>query len=485
MSRESSDSGDMKGDDHHPAVRTNDKALLLIYINVALYATCFQIQRPLEPFLVEKIGLAGSDSSGEYARLQSFFQTMQTLGSLVTGILLDKFGVKGGFIVSFIASALSYLLLSQATNLRLLYASKIPTVFQAGFLCAQLAASQMTSDGEDRVRALGRLTMSYTVGSVLGPAIGGFFGASGDYYLGARLAVVGSLLSVGITLLMPAVRVQGQMTKKNSGSKDNTITHTFSLSGAFVSMLSAVAVLRVVWLLLSTKVITSVANSMSQSAFPLILKDIYHLDEQSLGLSMSAMSAFNGVVNGFLLGPIVAFMGGKLTNVIGVSLALMTAVSFGIAIASLPQVIALSPLPGEGIVEFLGLTFILSVFQFLLSTSLTGQSTATVRDHEKGTLLGWEHSLFAAARIAAPHIGISLLKSGGVYSVSLACAGVFFVVLLVWSTFQRHVKGGANHSGNGSGNSSGNLGDCLSAEKSTGPASASGASEASVERKEK
>ena len=43
---------------------------------------------------------------------------------------------------------------------------------QAGYMCAQLAASQATSDGAERVLALGRLSMSYTIGSVLGPALG-------------------------------------------------------------------------------------------------------------------------------------------------------------------------------------------------------------------------------------------------------------------------------------------------------------------------
>lgn len=58
---------------------------------------------------------------------------MQTLGSLLAGPCLDRFGAKGGFILSFLASALSYLLLSQATNLNLLYLSKIPTIFQVSF----------------------------------------------------------------------------------------------------------------------------------------------------------------------------------------------------------------------------------------------------------------------------------------------------------------------------------------------------------------
>jgi hypothetical protein len=39
-------------------------------------------------------------------------------------------------------------------------------------MCAQLSASQATSDGAERVLALGRLSMSYTIGSVLGPILG-------------------------------------------------------------------------------------------------------------------------------------------------------------------------------------------------------------------------------------------------------------------------------------------------------------------------
>ena len=294
--------------------------MILVYINIVLYATCYQIQRPLEPYMVAKIGLNG-DSSTEYANLQSFFQLMQTFGSLIAGWFLDRFGAKWGFIISFVASALSYMLLSQATTLELLYLSKVPTIFQQGFLCAQLAASQGTKDGAERVQALGRLTMSYTIGSVLGPAIGGWLGSSGDYYFGAKLAVGGSLASVLLTVLfMPSpssvtsstvsstpTRSSGYTTitttDDDTAKVDSTITKSTSNIPSAVQqvLLSTISVIQVVWLLLSTKVITSVANAMSQAAFPLILKDIYGLNEQAMGLSMSAMSGFNGVVNGLLL----------------------------------------------------------------------------------------------------------------------------------------------------------------------------------------
>jgi hypothetical protein len=41
-----------------------NSTLLIVYLNVALYATCYQIQRPLEPFLVEKL-LTSGDASDE------------------------------------------------------------------------------------------------------------------------------------------------------------------------------------------------------------------------------------------------------------------------------------------------------------------------------------------------------------------------------------------------------------------------------------
>lgn len=430
--------------------------LMIVYINVALYATCFQIQRPLEPFMVEKLNITG-DSAGEYARLQSFFSIMQTIGSFLTGRFLDKFGAKGGFIISFLASAAGYALLSQATNLNILYMSKIPTIFQAGFLCAQTAASQATGDGAERVQALGRLTMSYTIGSVLGPLLGGFMGASGDYYLGAKLAVVGSLLSVALTLLMPneGAKVEhidehdAATTTLSDGSSmkiqspawpAEEIASKAAAAAGKVDIPSTYKVIAAVWLFLAAKVITSVANAMAAAAFPLILKNTYGMDEQALGLSMSFMSACNAVVNGLFLGPIAALAGGDLITVISFCLVAMgllsvlQAVFAGFEAMDISRILPVDSATA-GMYEFLFISFVLSMFQYVLSTTITGESTARVGPHAKGTLLGLEHSLFALARVGAPQLGVWLLAKGGVATVASCCAAVFFGVWAMWIAF--------------------------------------------------
>jgi len=413
----------------------DNRILLIVYINIVLYATCFQLQRPLEPYLVAKLNT--ENSAEEYARLQSFFSFVQTIGSLITGYFLDKYSAKAGFLLTFVSSALSYYLLSISTSINILYLSKIPTVFQSGFLCAQLSVSQLTADGTDRVAALGRLTMCYTIGMVLGPALGGFLGASGDYYFGAKLSAIGSLVSVLLTCLMPT------HSNNNSSSGSSSIGGS-DLTGKTASTGDAVArilrVLSLVWLLLSTKVVSGVANAMAQSALPLILKDEYKFRESDMGYFMSLMSAVNAVINGAFLGPIVAYLGGNLSRVVSLAL-FFSAALYGVqALFVFPSVVAITDslfgFNSGGLHAFILTNFAITVYQFILSTTLTSESTGRVLDSEKGTLLGMEHSLFAAARIVAPYTGISLLKYGGASLVSLASAAVYAGMLGTWEIYK-------------------------------------------------
>lgn len=390
----------------------NNVALYIVYINVILYATCYQLQRPLEPYLVEKLrqGVEGKDSNDAevaYAQLQSFFQIIQTIGSFFSGIFLDKFGVKGGFLISFAGSAACYALLSQATDMRILYYSKIPTVFQAGFLCAQVAVAQVTANGSDRVQALGRLTMCYTIGSILGPALGGILGANGDYYYGAKLAVGGSILSILLTLMMPntsttTTEVEVQDTSLPE-KKDEPHSPSPQEQGSVKGVIAAL---------------------------PLVLKNQYSLQEQAMGYTMSLMSGFNAIVNGGLLGPIVVWAGGDMLWLIAITIVGMAVLSGGQAVAASDLFFGTSP---HGLYVFLTLTFLLSGLQYVLSTTITSESTSQVGSNEKGTLLGLEHSLFAAARVATPLIGVQLLQEGGIPAVTGTCSLVFFGTYMLFT----------------------------------------------------
>jgi MFS family permease len=222
--------------------------------------------------------------------------------------------------------------------------------------------------------------MSYTIGSVIGPTIGGFLGASGDYYFGAKLAVAGSLLSVVITLFMPdhvPEKVKSEDDEVSQKDSENKLASTSS-----TAIPSIMTVVSIVWLFLSTKIITSVANAMGAAAFPLILKNIYSLNESSLGLTMSLMSAFNAVVNGFLLGPILSLAGGNTNMLIAMCVFGMFILSLIQSIVALPTLAAHSA--AAGLYEYIGMSFLLSMIQYVLSTTITSESTTRVGQNAKG-----------------------------------------------------------------------------------------------------
>jgi len=440
------------------------RTLALIYANMVLYALCFQMQRPLEPFLVDKIQKAAGDSNAQsssesYTQLQSFFGIVQMIGSFVSGPLLDRFGAKGGLLVNFACSAMSYYLLSFSTTMDILYYSKIPTLFQAGYLCGQLAISQITQEGTERTSALGLLTTSYLVGNMIGPALGGMLGADGDYFYGAKLATAGSLFSCALILFLPldqAVADNEAITNRNTnstsdkkgqasmpkGSKAAEDTGTAAAAaaaggkgglGAYKSIVAAV------WLFLSTKLCSGLANALQGAVMPLILKNTFGLKEQQLGYSMSFMPMFNAVV-GATLGTIVKAGGGGM-NIITLCLAGSTAVNLVQSFLMLPALSEYFPALDVGsnwlVVAYMTTQVLLSIPQFVLAASITSESTSRVSVGEQGTLLGLEHGLFAAVRIATPTWGQSILTFGGVSAVSGTCAAIYFVVAAMW-TAQRH-----------------------------------------------
>lgn len=196
------------------------------------------------------------------------------------------------------------------------------------------------------------------------------------------MAVAGSLLSVVLTLFMPMGDSQSgnseQLLDSNedhdllddddngkgnysSRTKDSSDQDKKSSSDSIPSTLS---VIQIVWVFLLTKVVTGVANAMSSAVMPLILKNTYKLNEQSLGFSMSVMSAGNAVVNGFLLGPIVALFGGNLNIVISYCISSMCILSLMQALCALPNYTDITY--GGGLYEFFGLTFVLGKMGYLI-----------------------------------------------------------------------------------------------------------------------
>ena len=398
------------------ALSSDRLALWITYLNIVLYALCYQLQRPVEPFLVgalsQKAGDDGAASINKtYGQLNSFFSAVQTIGSPLVGILLDRVGIRYASALVFLASAVSYAILAQSTDLTLLFLSKIPTALQHAFLVAQATAATSTrGDAAARAQALGRMTTAYTIGATIGPALGGYLvDTVGDLYLGAKLAVVGSLLSVFLSLwFLPNVSQPNNSNKKHP-VRSESFLDDLKKSGEMAMRSS-------LWPLLVVKVLGGVSASMLSTALPLVLTQNLKFDSSQLGMNMStsmfAVAGFGAVA----MAPLASHVGAPGMARIGLlcRALLETTLAFIVSNASGNDF--------HSVVRVVIISVLYALSSHALATGLTTQTTGVVDKTEQGALLGLEHGLFSLARIGAPPLSTYLLSKGSFWYVMSVCS---------------------------------------------------------------
>ncbi|OEU21342.1 MFS general substrate transporter [Fragilariopsis cylindrus CCMP1102] len=406
-------------------ILNTDKVLWITYINIILYALSYQLQRPVEPYLIksliEKEELEGSLSSSSssssssinqtYGNLQSFFSFCQFFGSPLVGILLDRIGIRKTSIIVYIASALSYSILASASDLSLLFVSKIPTIFQAAFLVAQATAATSTGDDASlRAAALGRMTTAYTIGATIGPALGGYLAGKGDFYIGAKFAVAGSILSAILSSLFLPDNNNVQREEEPPTATSSFLDDT--------RRSAEIALRPTIWPLLMVKVM---------GVIPLVLTQTLKFEPQQLGLVMSCGMFAVAAFGAFAMSPLAKTLGsfGMMnTGLIARSI-------LGLIMAGMVTVYAslLESTTTTNDIEFILMQVIVvsilhALSQHVLATGLTTQTTGNVDKDEQGSLLGLEHSLFSLARIGGPAIATALLGFGGMLPVEMACGSL-------------------------------------------------------------
>lgn len=409
--------------------------LAIVYINVVLYALSFRLSLPLEPFLVQKLARPGTDSGVMYATLASWTSLVYTSGSLAMGLLLDLWGMRCSFIVCYASTALSYGLLSVATTMPLLFLSRVPTFFQHGYLLSQALLLQETSE-EERGGALGRIQLAYTAGTVLSPIFGGFLAESGNLYAGPRTAFALTMVSVGLSFLLPkftAVDRAGEQAAAlvdpvlfGAAAADEPVKRTSSpTSGSlgglpmpsvtpFAFRLLGIPKLRallsrpVLWVLIVAKIAISVCGSIDGTAEPLLLTYKFGLQPHELGELQGANGFVGGMIAACCLGPLC----NKFTPGVLLQRCLVFRIALGMAVMPiLSDTIGVPSEKGKGL--YLLYVLLMNINGAVLHGVLTVYTTAAVVRDERGTLMGLEHAIMSLPNIVSPIIAGVLLHVGG------------------------------------------------------------------------
>lgn len=143
--------------------------LPLLFSIVAVDLIGFGIVLPVLPFLVDKFGA----SAAVLGALITSYALMQTLFAPIWGRLSDRFGRRPIMLVTITGTSVSLLWLGLANSLPEIFAARVLAgIFAANVSVASAYVTDVTREDE-RTRWLGMIGVSFGVGFVIGPAIGG------------------------------------------------------------------------------------------------------------------------------------------------------------------------------------------------------------------------------------------------------------------------------------------------------------------------
>lgn len=227
------------------------------------------LNQPVLPFLSKELGA----DNVIFGYFQSFNQLAQMVGAPLIGRLIDVRGAKTALLVSHAAACVSYLLLWRADSIFLLFASQVPSVLMAAMHSSQ-AYITLVSRWEDRAAQLGRVALSYGVGFLFGPMVGGTLSKYIGYHAIALIGCVGSAcVCVAMAVLLPAVAPVARVPQEESEDPEPSATSTFTSTKGWLTAAHLLASPSIRAMVL-IKFFLATALAIYRTSFTLYAKDV-------------------------------------------------------------------------------------------------------------------------------------------------------------------------------------------------------------------
>ena len=134
------------------------------------------------------------------------FSTGQLIAAPVTGRLSDRFGRRPVLLVSLLLGSLAYLANSLVGSPIMLITARFASGLASGGFAVAFAVAADISTRENRARVMGIVGAGFSAGIILGPALGGIFGATAGegsaFAAVCHISAFMNLLAAAATLLL-------------------------------------------------------------------------------------------------------------------------------------------------------------------------------------------------------------------------------------------------------------------------------------------
>src|ERR1035437_6061429 len=156
---------------------TANSRLIFILFTMFLNFLGFSILFPILPFMVEKYVSNSHQIAFYVGLLLSIYALCQFFAAPGLGALSDRFGRRPILLISLFGSIVGYLILGFAGALWMLFLGRIIDGLTGGNISTIYAYMADITKPQNRGKSFGLLGAAGGVGTIIGPAIGGFVGA--------------------------------------------------------------------------------------------------------------------------------------------------------------------------------------------------------------------------------------------------------------------------------------------------------------------
>jgi len=355
-------------------MNTSKRNLYILTFVLFVVMLGYGIIIPILPFYIESMGAGGT----ELGLLVASYAVMRLIFGPIWGGLSDRVGRKPILLIGISGYAITMVWFGLATQLWMLFAARI----LAGILSSATAPTTMAFIGDstpedERGGGMGLLGAAGGVGTIFGPALGGFLAGdslSTPFFIAAGLSVLSLILA--IIFLPESLPVE----ERQDNKKDGKLVDLRLWGQAIMSPIGS---------LLTLTFISTCGLMIFANVFGLYTLERFSFGPEDVGVMMMVLGLVSAMAQGLLAGPLTKKLGDGLVIKGGL---LATALGFGLMVLANSYITILLA------TAFFALTVALQVPAL---SSLTSQR-ATV---PQGIAMGLSNSFVSLGRIVGPLFG--------------------------------------------------------------------------------
>lgn len=362
-----------------PAVsRGRTAAFGFIFAGALMNSVSFGLMIPVLPNLIKQLTGGDTASASEWnVVFATVWGVMQLFCGPILGMLSDRVGRRPVLLISLFGLAADFFFMAFAPNLVWLFIGRVVNGMTAATFSTANAYVADVTPPNGRAKAFGWMGSAFSVGFLVGPALGGFLAT---YDLRLPFLVAGGLTTInwlyGFFILPESLPPERRIARFNWRRANPLGALGFLRSHADLAGLALIGFL------------FQLAHTVLPSIFVLYAGYRYGWSSAIIGLTLMGNGLSSLLVQALLVGPVVARIGERGSLLLGAACGVVGFTIFGLA--------------SEGWMYLAGIpAFALIGF---LQPGLQGLMTRRVDSQEQGQLQGANQGLQGIASILGPAI---------------------------------------------------------------------------------